>query len=230
MCGRFSLATTPQQIEQELPFLTKIKDEQIKVNYNVAPTQASYIIVDIRPDELHQVRWGLIPHWSRDGSQGGKLYNARMETITTKPSFRIPIRQRRCIVLADSFYEWKTDSKGDRIPHRIKRADDKLLYMAGIWDSWENGNETIPTFTIVTVPANNLVTSLHHRMPAVLPTAEACHNWLHGTEISEVLNLLVPAPEDLLTFYRVSQKVNSVAHNGMELHTKVEEPPNLFKP
>lgn len=192
------------------------------MNYNVAPTQKSYVITDQQPDRLSYYTWGLLPYWSRDGKVTGRLINARSEGIAGKPSFRVPIRRRRCWVLADSFYEWIRRGN-QKIPYRILPKSDELLVMAGIWDVWKKGEEEIRSFSILTTPPNREMSHLHNRMPLVLSSRDIQEHYLFSEDLDEVLDLLHTPPDGVLDYYRVSQKVNSYRNNSPELHKPVEE-------
>ena len=124
MCGRFSLVTSPEKLKQQFGDIET--GHNLKLSFNVAPTQHSYVITNEHPSRLDYCRWGLVPHWAKDSKNAAKLINARMEGIASKPSFRVPIRKRRCIVVADSFYEWRQEGK-QKVPFRIYRL------MAACW-------------------------------------------------------------------------------------------------
>jgi putative SOS response-associated peptidase YedK len=225
MCGRYSFVVSIEKIKQEFPDLEAI--ENVRVSYNIAPTQHSYVITNDKPDKLQYLIWGLIPHWSNDGHNSGKLINARREGIEVKPSFRLPIRKRRCLVLADSFYEWKTIA-GQKVPYRIMLKNNKILAMAGLWDVWYDGNYAVKSFSIITTPANKEIRGVHDRMPVILPTKTAQKDWLKDQPLDEVLEILQTPPDGLLKMYRVSQKVNSPKNNSHELHQELPEQPSLF--
>ncbi|PSR15288.1 MAG: SOS response-associated peptidase [Bacteroidetes bacterium] len=216
MCGRYSLVTTTQQIAQQLDIV--LDDEQpIPPNYNVAPTHPGLVILNEAPEQLQYLRWGLVPYWSKDTESGPKLINARREGIESKPSFRIPIRQRRCLVIADSFYEWRAEGKA-KIPYRILRPNGELLIMAGIWDVWRNEDQYMRTFSIITTDANAEIAALHNRMPVLLQQKEQQTDWLADSSLEQVLDLLQTPADGTLRYYRVSQALNSVRNNGPQLH------------
>ena len=152
MCGRYSLVTTKEQLQEQLGPDIQMPLE-LPLNYNVAPTQASLVLTNYDPGRLQAYRWGLVPHWSKDTKSGARLINARRESIATKPSFRIPVRKRRCLVVADSFYEWRKEAD-QKLPYRIALEDGKLLLFAGIWDVWRDANEEWRTFSIITTDPN----------------------------------------------------------------------------
>ena len=170
MCGRYSFSTTRELIAEELEVESPL---QLELNFNIAPTHLAYVITNQNSNALDQLNWGLIPSWSKDGKLTGKLINARIEGISTKPSFRMAIRKRRCLVIADSFYEWRKEGR-NKIPYRIRPNSEKLLALAGIWEEWhgEHGKK-IRTFSILTTDANEDVKNIHNRMPLFFPTREA---------------------------------------------------------
>ncbi|MEM9887588.1 MAG: SOS response-associated peptidase [Bacteroidota bacterium] len=225
MCGRYSLVTSIKKIEQQFGPI-QIKNP-LPDNYNVAPTQKAYVITNHAPEQIQSFHWGLLPFWSKEGKLSGRLINARSEGIESKPSFRMPIRKRRCLVLADSFYEWKT-IKGQKIPYRILLPDEKLLVFAGIWELWNKEKEDVFTFSIITTSPNKEMTDIHNRMPVILNTKQAQKEWLAKEDLEDILPLMRTLEDNSLKIYRVPQKVNSVRNNGKDLHKAWEEPPTLF--
>ncbi len=226
MCGRFSFATSKEKLQQQFPEMESVGGT-LRTNFNIAPTQHAYVVTNDSPHRLQYITWGLIPHWSNDGQNNGKLINARMEGIVTKPSFRLPIRKRRCWVLADSFYEWRTEGSR-KIPYRILLKNGALLIMAGIWDVWYKKDYAIKSFSIITAPPNAEMQTLHDRIPLVLHTKAAQQRWLEDLDLDEVLGMLHTPPDGLFQIYRVSEKLNSVVHNSPDLHEPLPEPPTLF--
>ena len=225
MCGRFSLVTSKEKIQSELSFVET--GNNIRLSYNIAPTQHAYIVTNESPEKLQYVTWGLIPYWSKDGKNEGKLINARSEGIESKPSFRIPIRNRRCLVLADSFYEWKKEGT-KKIPYRIFFENEKLLVMAGIWDLWYKGDYAVKSFSILTTEPNSEMQKIHRRMPVLFTEKEEYKNWLSSEDLNETLDMLHPPKDGILKMYRVSEKVNSARNDSPELHHEIPEPPTLF--
>lgn len=223
MCGRYSQVYTVAQVEQQLQ-ISLVGNSVIIPNYNLAPTQEAIVILNEAPHKLQAIRWGLIPYWSKDIQQGARLINARSESIVTKPSFRIPIRQRRCLVIADSFYEWRRSGQ-QKLPYRILRSNDELLVMAGIWDIAKINNEEYRTFSIITTAPNKEMEGIHNRMPVLLLGQDEQQAWLRDQALEDTLALLKTPPNDVLKHYRVSQRVNSVRSNGSELHQLVNDDP-----
>lgn len=224
MCGRFSLVLPKEKIEAGL----QMKLEQpISKNYNIAPTQKSYVVTDELPNHVQAFNWGIIPHWTKEPKMTGKLINARAEGISSKPSFRIPIRHKRCLVLADSFYEWKLYGK-KKVPYRIMLKNNELMTMAGIWDVYEDGNRVIKTFSIITTLPNKEMEMVHNRMPVIFPTRELQKKWLEDISLSEALGMLQTIEDNSLRLYQVSDKLGSVQSNSEMLHHEVLTPPTLF--
>lgn len=226
MCGRFSFAVTAQKIEETFGDEVKFTDD-LKISYNIAPTQDSYVITNTQPDLLQLYQWGLIPYWAKDTSGAARLINARMEGIESKPSFRTPIKKRRCLVVVDSFYEWKRLAS-QKIPYRIKMKDDRLMVMAGIWDSWTDGKNIIKSFSIITTEPNEEMKVVHNRVPVILENKESWQEWLSDQSMEDVLQMLKTPSDDILDIYRVSSEVNSVRNNFPHLHKEVPETPTLF--
>jgi putative SOS response-associated peptidase YedK len=206
MCGRFSI--TAQQDVLEKFFGATFKDE-FKPRYNVAPTQKAPIIMNSAPDEIHMVRWGLIPSWAKDEKIGYKLINARKEGIQEKPSFRSSFKSKRCLVLTDGFYEWKK-SGSNKIPYRIVEKSGEPFALAGLYDEW-NGKKT---FTIITVPPSKVMKGIHDRMPAIIKKEDR-NSWLVSDNLEKVHELLQSYEE--LRAYPVSNLVNSPRNDVPEV-------------
>ncbi len=226
MCGRFSFVTSKEKIKQELGEQIET-DVNLRISFNIAPTQHAYVITNEKPDILQYLTWGLIPYWAKDEQNASKLINARQEGISSKPSFRIPIRQRRCVVIADSFYEWKKRG-ADKVPYRIFHKNGNLLMLAGIWDIWYKDNYAVKSFSIITTPPNEEMSSVHNRMPIILDGKEKMKEWLSALSLEETLSMLKTPEDGLLDMYPVSNKVNNVRNNGPDLHQKMNDSPTLF--
>ena len=222
MCGRFSFVVEKKKVQQALPNI-KI-DGTLATLYNIAPTQLAYVVTNQEPFQLQTMKWGLIPHWAMNAKKAGTLINARMETIGEKLSFSTPFRTRRCVVLADSFYEWKTEG-GKKIPYRILLKNKGLMLFAGIWDEWQG----IKTFSIITTQPNKEMSVLHDRMPVVLRGVKNMETWLSPTDLDTLSALCGQPKDDLLITYRVSEKINSVYNDSPDMHTEIhtEQPPDL---
>ncbi|WP_235839004.1 SOS response-associated peptidase [Desulfosporosinus metallidurans] len=184
----------------------------------MAPSQQVPVVIHQNGgNRLLMVRWGLIPYWAKDESIGNKLINARAETLEEKPSFRRSFEQRRCLVLADGFYEWKKEGRVKK-PYRITLLDGRPFAFAGLWDSWLSPTgQTINSCAIITTTPNKLMEPIHNRMPVILPQ-DMESVWLGGdvTSSREVKGLLTPFPEERMVAYEVSQLVNSPRNDGPE--------------
>jgi putative SOS response-associated peptidase YedK len=216
MCGRYTVISPAPALAKRF----NAKEAATPApNFNAAPSQALPIITNAAPDQIQLVSWGLVPSWSRDPASGPKPINARAETLVEKPSFRQLLSRKRCLVLADSFYEWQATERG-KIPHRILLKDEQPFAFAGLWDEWldKNTGELHPTFTIVTTEPNELMAKLHNRMPVILPGTDAEHAWLSDDlGPSAHQQLLVPYDASLMCEYVITTRVNSPAHNDPEV-------------
>lgn len=225
MCGRYSFSVSKERIQLQLPLVEV--GENIRLSFNIAPTQHAYVITNDNPNRLQYITWGLIPSWSNDGKNTGKLINARREGIESKSSFRLPIRKKRCLVPADSFYEWKTYG-AQKIPYRILLKNNDLMMMAGLWDVWYDGDYAVKTFSIITTGPNKEMASIHDRMPVILADPASQKKWLSDQPLDDVLELLQTPPDDILKIYRVSEKLNSVKNDFPDLHLELPENRSLF--
>ncbi len=221
MCGRYSIVLTEEMLQLQFGDALQLPSE-LPENYNVAPTQRGLVLTNRDPDRLQLFKWGLVPFWAKDTKGGARLINARSESIAEKPSFRKPIREKRCLVIADSFYEWKR-SGSTKQPFRILPADDRLLIMAGIWERWKPKDDPeadyLYSYSIITGPPNADVTGLHDRMPMLLQESEQQSTWLSkDADLDTILALLTPPPDGTLRSYPVSTEVNNVRNNGPQLH------------
>ena len=227
MCGRFVLIDW-DGIEQR--FLLPEADMQRiyerltdsgdgpAPRYNIAPTQD---IVAIRNDGTENraefMRWGLVPSWAKDPKIGNRMINARAETLAERPSFRVAYRRRRCLIVADSFYEWKREGR-NRTPVRIMLESGGLFSFAGLWEAWKRPDDSwMLSCAIITTQANELVGAIHDRMPVILdPEDESA--WLDPDlqDTDAISELLVPYPAEQMTAYEVSRIVNSPANDVPE--------------
>lgn len=232
MCGRIVLNTAPG----ELAATFRLNAEPTLVpRFNIAPTQP---VAAVRADEgggrvCDLLAWGLVPKWSPDPRMGAKMFNARSETVTQKPSFREAFAHRRCVVPVTGFYEWKR--RGDVAqPHYFSASDGGLLGLAGLWERWEYpGGDVLETCSVLTTSANRLMRRVHHRMPVILePTA--FDRWLDTpADRSDGLHdLLQPSADAVLRTWPVATLVNKAANDGPELIAPVHDDPpdqlNLF--
>ena len=219
MCGRYTLKTPVDSLVEA--FEIKEYPSFITPNYNVAPTQEVAAVVE-KDDKtkLEILHWGLIPSWARDPAIGNKMINARAETVPKKPSFRSAFKKRRCLVLADGFYEWQKTDDGKQ-PYHIKMQDDSPFAFAGLWETWKNGEE-IRSCTIITTDANDLMSEIHHRMPVILHPEDYAM-WLDPDfdEKEPLTSLLKPYPADTMEAYAVSRRVNKPSNNEPSIFESV---------
>jgi putative SOS response-associated peptidase YedK len=217
MCSRYSLTSPPEAVRS---YFDTVNEPVFPPRYNIAPTQP-VAIVRLDPKgqrELALVRWGLIPSWVKDPGGFATLINARSEGAADKPAFRGGMRQRRCLVPADGFYEW-TGARGRKRPHLVRLRAAGPFAMAAIWEHWmgRDGSE-LETMAILTVPANRAVAALHERMPALLqPSSFAAWLDCRSGSAVEAVPLLAPAPDDLLEITEVSPLLNDPRREGPEL-------------
>lgn len=226
MCGRYSFAPKPKQ-RKALESLV-IVPEVLQISYNIAPTQCAYVISNDQPDQLQRMEWGLVPYWSPNGKNTGKLINARAEGIEEKPSFREPVQSKRCLVPADSFYEWRKIAGGRKIPYRIFLKNEDLIFMAGIWDEWNDAGKIQRTFSIITTTPNTEMAALHNRMPVLLQDAASQKEWLSPLPFKSVRSLLHPPDDNLLNLARVSEKLNKPGYDAVDLQVPVPDELTLF--
>ncbi len=217
MCGRYSFVPTARQLETQLRGISLPAD--VSFSYHIAPTERAWVIASDAPHTLQAMRWGLVPAWAEAFRPSGRTINARAETVWEKPAFRDAVRRRRCLVPADSFYEWRIQADGRRLPYRILPADGSLLFMAGIWEEWHGREGAHRSFAILTVPASADLHSLHDRMPALLLSEAECQAWLSNYLPPQNLQrLLKTAPAGWLTHYRVSERLNKPGFDDASLH------------
>jgi len=209
MCGRFTLTSPDSGIAVQFSLLEL---PTLVPRYNIAPTQAVAAVrmaIEGAARELVMLQWGLVPFWAKDPQVGSRLINARSETVADKPAFREALRRRRCLVLADGFYEWQK-LEGGKQPFFFRMRDGGTFGMAGLWERWVGPSGTIESCTLITTTANDLMRSVHDRMPVILPPRD--HDlWLdRGIRQSELfLPLLRPFPSEAMMAHPVSRRVNS---------------------
>jgi len=210
MCGRYTLAVQLDLIADR--FACAVEFAPMTPRYNIAPGQMAPVVMQQEGRRLRMMKWGLVPSWAKEESIGYKMINARAETLHEKPSFRKALEQRRCIIPADGFYEWRREPDGkSKTPMRIVLKDRSLFGMAGLWDRWKSPEgEELLTYTIVTTTPNDLVEDVHNRMPVIL-SSEAEQGWLSTKcpDPHKLLELLRPFPSDQMEMYPVSRVVNN---------------------
>lgn len=203
MCGRYSWFHADDLLAER--FDVALPDFEIPKTYNATPGMTLPIITEEQPDVPTLARWGFVPRWMPQGAK--QVINARAETLSIKPYFRDAMKTCRCLVLADGFYEWQRTGK-TKAPYRIQRKDGQPFTFAGLYDKRSVGKATQPCFTIITTEANRSVAPIHHRMP-VMMLQEDERRWLDSTlPVAKASLLLQQYPDDLLTAYPISKKIN----------------------
>lgn len=224
MCGRFTLSAPPEVIS--MCFDIETDSFNYLPAFNIAPTQ-NVLTVRNRENSKHvqTMRWGLIPFWAKEAKIGNKMINARSETVIENKVFKTPFQKRRCLILADSFYEWVRVSKSKQ-PIRILLDSEKPFAFAGIWESWKDPNDpnadAVESCSIITTHANTLIQPIHDRMPVILPR-ELESDWLDldNTDTSFLREIMIPFDPGLMKCYPVSQAVNSTKNEGKDLITPI---------
>ena len=223
MCGRYALYTDYAMILERFHIEESAVDEgEYSPSYNIAPSQKVLAVVnDGTKNRLGYLKWGLVPPWAKDQKIGYKMINARAETAAEKPSFRHAFKKKRCLIIADAFYEWQRTDEG-KIPMLAKLKSGKPFAFAGLWETWQSPDgETVNTCTILTTQANRVMGTIHDRMPVML-SEEGEKLWLDPEQAPQVLEeLLKPFDSDEMETFEVSDAVNSPKHNGPELIRKV---------
>lgn len=247
MCGRYATARQPDDLVEEFGVDRLVVDEHLAPNYNVAPTDQVYAVLE-RVDKEHPkeapqrqlrvVRWGLVPSWAKDPKIGARLINARAESLADKPAFRKAFAVRRCLLPADGYYEWYSQEaavdsprKGRprKQPYFIRSRGGGILPMAGLYEFWRDPNAPADadpwlwSCTVITTEAADELGRIHDRMP-MLVEPQNWNRWLDPRvdDPKDLSRLLVPAAPGRLAAYPVSTQVNDVRNNGPELITPVE--------
>lgn len=210
MCGRYSLTANAKKLAEAFADYAEVP-EAISPRYNIAPSQPIAVIANNDRHEVEFFQWGLIPSWAKDPKIGNRMINARSETLAEKPSFRTAYRRRRCLVLADGFYEWRRNPDKSKTPMYIQLESQAPFAFAGLWEVWHSPqDDTVLSCTIITTQPNDLLATIHNRMPVILPS-QAYAQWLDPAEQKpdELQSLLTPFPADEMTAYPVSTTVNN---------------------
>jgi len=211
MCGRYTESKRTADVKAQIAF--DGAQMELTPHFNIAPTQmAPAVVVNDGQVVLKPMRWGLIPFWSNDESIGNRMINARAETVREKPAFRTAFKRQRCLVVADSLYEWQIIPNSKlKQPMRILLKDEGAFGFAGLWDTWTSpvGSE-VETFTIITGEPNEVVAPIHNRMAVILPTQHH-EQWLDPKlqDTGKLAELLVPYPGTEMKAYPVSTLVNN---------------------
>lgn len=249
MCGRYTLSLSVGEIWDELDLegepgediWSQGPETNLAPRFNIAPSQAVPVVTDKSPSKLVMLRWGLIPHWAKDTKVGYRMLNARGETVAAKPAFRDSFKKRRCLVIADGFYEWKKEGEGKKAPktpYYARPEGGGVMAFAGLWSSWRAKTtgaagsvdsvdsagtsdevqpvEQVISCTIVTTDAAGVMADVHHRMPVILE-GEARRRWLDPGAGPDELNALLLPRVPALEAYPIQTLVNSVRNDGPEL-------------
>jgi putative SOS response-associated peptidase YedK len=220
MCGRFSITINQEELKAHLSTNYNVANFSAVFKlprFNIAPGQEIIAIInDGNNNRVGHLKWGFIPSFAKDEKIGFSMINAKSETIDEKISYRQSFEKRRCLILADSFYEWKRVGK-DKTPMRIKKIDGKIFAMAGIWNTYTRPDGVkVHSCAIITTSANKLVADIHDRMPVILNQVDQ-KVWLNQTSDTIALKaLLKPYPETEMEAYEVSSIVNNAANDVVE--------------
>ena len=233
MCGRYRLSRRKQIVEEY--FHSASDEQEWEPRYNIAPTQSVPVIRQNRTQPLRDLsfmRWGLIPCWSKDSSGAASMINARSETASIKPAFADALKERRCLIPADGFYEWKRTGSSKQ-PFCFEVNDGELFAFAGLWDRWRDASGNwITTCSILTTTPNTVTSAVHDRMPVILKS-DSYDLWLDPgmRNVGVVGELLRPFDAQSMRIYPVSHRINHVANDDEECSRRVEiieEQPGLF--
>ena len=208
MCGRFTLSFEAPEAQQELE-LGEMPPDWLP-RYNIAPSQPVAVVAEVNTRRVEWMKWGLIPSWAKDPTIGSRMINARSETLSEKPSFRVAYARRRCLILANGFYEWQKipGSGSSSTPYFFHLEDHRIFTFAGIWESWRTPEgEDLHTCSIITCTANAIVEPVHDRMPVIFDR-QSCWNWLAENRLPELQIMLAPYPAEKMGKYTVSRLVN----------------------
>jgi len=230
MCGRYTLIRLADVL-QKFPWIEHPPADLVP-RYNIAPTQPLLSVLNNHPDRFDYLSWGLVPSWAKEPSIGNRMINARAETIAEKPAFRKALRRRRCLIVADGFYEWKAEpDRKTKTPMYVQMKDHKPFAFGGLWEYWHspdgNGTEVL-SCTIITTQPNALMKQFHDRMPVIIPP-DCYLDWLDAEEKKpeELEAYWRPYPADEMEARPISTYVNSAKNEGSKC---IESPAkeNLF--
>jgi len=212
MCGRYTLLADEVEVLKEFGLSHPITNYE--PSYNIAPGQQVLAIIhDGKSKRAGYLKWGLVPSWAKDPKIGYKMINARSETAHEKPSFKHLMARKRCLIVADSFYEWKKVDSSKQ-PKRIQLKDRQLFAFAGLWDKWEQDDEEVFTCTMLTKDANDFMRDIHHRMPIILPK-EKEDDWITPKTFDPeaAKQFITQLEPDDMTAYDVHSYVNKAKNN-----------------
>lgn len=224
MCGRFTLRTSANEVADVFEVPAPI---QLTFRFNIAPTQdiAAVRLDDAGARELVMLRWGLIPSWAKDASMGNTTVNARADSVASKPAFRAAFKRRRCLIVADGFYEWQKSADSKHKQPYYMTLENGLFGIAGLWEGWDGPDGRVESCTLITTDANSLMAPIHDRMPVILPR-ETWPLWLDtAVQDADVLTgLLQPLPAERMRATPVSTLVNSSRNEHPDCIRPIEPP------
>jgi putative SOS response-associated peptidase YedK len=231
MCGRFTLRTSPQKLLADFG----VSFPEFTPRYNIAPTQSVFALRTGLGSEGRQgvtLRWGLVPSWAKDMKFGPQSTNARAETVAEKPMFRSALKRRRCLVLADGYYEWRADGK-QKQPYHFRYPDQRPFALAGLWEEWRGPEGNAPPLescAIITTAARGIAATLHERMPVIIPPG-SFDLWLNSQPLAppQLAALLHPPQQDEVVPVPVSRVVNSVKNDRPECLEAAEKSLRVFE-
>jgi putative SOS response-associated peptidase YedK len=228
MCGRFVRHSSLELIENTFN-VDASASKRLKPSYNIAPTQDVWAVFLAGGRRLDVFHWGLVPFWAKDPSVGPRMINARAETVDSKPSFRNAFKKRRCLIIADGFFEWK-GAKGRKQPWYITPPTGGPMAFAGIWETWHrkggSPDETLRSCAIITTAASPAIADIHDRMPVILKP-EAYQPWLQGDEYSpdQLKKILQNHIVNEFNRHPVTPRVNSSRYDAADGITPLHDPP-----
>jgi putative SOS response-associated peptidase YedK len=213
VCGRYCCSLEGNRLLEIFGLLVVPAD--FLPRYNIAPSTNVLTVREASTRAAEWLRWGLVPSWAKDPAIGNRMINARAETLLEKPSFRNAVQRRRCLILANGFYEWQRGSRASAsVPYFFRLKDQRPFAFAGLWESWhDSSGHELRTCAIITCAPNALVANVHDRMPVILPP-ESCYEWIRPGPAEAVMSLLQPADPALMEAYRISRAVNSPDVDG----------------
>ncbi|MBK5102695.1 MAG: SOS response-associated peptidase [Burkholderiales bacterium] len=217
MCGRYNIITDAQALFDAFQVQVELRASPL-ARYNVAPATDQLVILNEGAQRVARWHhWGLIPHWARDKAIGYKTINARGESVATKPAFRAALRQRRCLVPATGFYEWKLQAGGKQ-PYLIKLGSGELFSFAGLWETWAGPEGELRSFTIVTTEPNELMARIHDRMPVIIPRRQYAR-WLDPAlqDPAQIQTMIASYPATELRAIPIGRQIGNARNQGPEL-------------
>jgi putative SOS response-associated peptidase YedK len=225
MCGRYSFAQLSTEVEKR--FKIHVDGNTYVARYNCAPSQKLGVITNKNPHELSHLQWGLIPPWAKNNTLKLPLINARSESLEEKPAFRESLKSKPCLIPADGFYEWIKNGI-HLIPYHIRMKNREAFAFAGLWEEWEDRQgKPISTFSIITTEANQLMQSIHNRMPVILPQ-KLEQEWLENPSSRDLKKMLKPYDSSSMEAFEISTKINKSTYEGADLIEPFENDKQLL--